>query len=118
MKLDVPRGRHRSLTKALQSDSFCTRGHPWGLWLGAVFEDQEALYWWDPLDMGLSNAPEMLAPGQHGTAVPLLCALPVRPVGEPGDLPQSCWCCSLGHQAVWGLPAKAQTEGMARLWGR
>lgn len=27
-------------------------------------------------------------------------------------------CCSPGHQAVRGLPASAQTEGMARLWGR
>lgn len=119
MKQDVTRGRHRSLTKALQSDLFCTRGRPWRLWLGALFEEQEALYWWDPLDMGLSNAPELLALGQHGTVIPLLCPHPVtQAVGEPGDLPQSCCRCSLGHQAAWALPANAQTEGTARLWGR
>lgn len=81
--------------KAFQSDSFCTRGRPWWRWLGTVWEEQEASNWWDPLDMGLSNASELLAPAQHGTALPLACSHPSgRAVGEPGDCHRAA--------AAWG----------------
>lgn len=81
--------------------------------LGAVLEEQEAPNWWEPLDMGLSNVSELLAPAQHRTALPLACSHPSgRAVGEPGDCHRGAAAWGSGQ---WGgfQPVHKQRDGQA-----